>query len=488
MECWLAVNEMTFKTDVKGSREASRLAIGNTAFAILALVTESLAILTASVSSGSLYHLAVYEDLGPVEIYLTIGALTALLYTLPFVFRDEYDIEDFLEGRRATRRIFVIWNYAFLCLALFGFVTKTTGIFSRGSMILFYVVGLVAVIAVDAFIDAMLKSAKAHGHIIHRRVMLIGSDDVIAGAREQIEGGGSNVRVVATGILADPNRPAGDQAAEGNLRDMVSTARMARVEDVVILLDWSQGPRIERIVEGLLVLPVGVHVDAGSIIGRFADPRVTRFGGTTTLSLTGAPIRPMQAFTKRAFDILLSCVALVLLSPLFVVLALLIKLDSNGPVFFRQRRRGYNQQEFRIWKFRTMSTLEDGDRVKQVSRADARVTRVGNWLRKLNLDELPQLINVLLGEMSLVGPRPHAVAHDIHYETRIIDYPRRLNVKPGITGWAQVHGLRGATETEEAMRQRVEYDIHYIENWSLVLDLYILALTVLSPRAYRNAY
>ena len=484
---------MTFKTSVKGSGEAPRLAVGNTAFAILALATESLAILMASISSGAIYHLAAYGDPGPIETYLAIGALTALFYTLPFAFRDEYDIEDFLEGRRATRRIFVIWNYAFLSLALFGFLTKTTGVFSRGWMILFYMVGLVAVIAVDAFIDAMLKSAIARGHIICRRVMLIGAEDVVARTREQIEGGGSNVRVVATGILSDPEPSAGDpsageEAAEGDLRDIVAMARMAHIEDVVVLLDWSQSSRIERIVEGLLVLPVGVHVDAGSIIGRFVDPRVTRFGGTTTLSLTGAPIRPMQALTKRAFDIVLASVALVLLSPLFALLALLIKLDSTGPVFFRQRRRGYNHHEFRIWKFRTMTTLEDGDRVKQVTRADARVTRVGNWLRKLNLDELPQLINVLLGEMSLVGPRPHAVAHDIHYETRILDYPRRLNVKPGITGWAQVQGLRGATETEEAMRRRVEYDIHYIENWSLVLDLYILALTVLSPRAYRNAY
>ncbi len=197
---------------------------------------------------------------------------------------------------------------------------------------------------------------------------------------------------------------------------------------------------------------------------------------------------PMQALAKRAFDFFFAALALVLLAPVFVLIAALIKLDSNGPVFFRQRRRGYNHQEFRIWKFRTMTTLEDGESITQATRGDARVTRVGRWLRKLNFDELPQLINVLVGEMSLVGPRPHAVAHDLHFETRILDYSRRLNVKPGITGWAQVHGLRGATETEEAMRHRVEFDIHYIENWSIVLDLYIIILTVISPKAYRNAF
>ncbi|MGD9671516.1 MAG: undecaprenyl-phosphate glucose phosphotransferase [Hyphomicrobiaceae bacterium] len=482
------MNGTTCKIDAAGAAQGRWLAIGNTAFAIIALATESLAILTTSVLSGTAYHFVVYDNVGAIETYVAIGALTALLYTLPFIFRDEYGIDRFLECPRATRRIFVIWNYVFLCLALFGFLTKTTGVFSRGWMILFYAAGLVAVIAVDAFIDMMLKSAIARGHIVYRRLMLIGTENELARTKADIERTASNMRVVATGVLADPGPPPDDRDHDAVLRQIVSSARACHVEDIIILLDWSQGSRIERIVEGLLVLPVGVHVGAGGVIGRFSDPRITRFGGTTTLSLTGAPIGPMQALAKRVFDIALSSAALVLAAPLFVILAILIKLDSDGPVFFRQRRRGYNHREFRIWKFRTMTTLEDGDRVTQASRSDTRVTRVGQWLRKLNLDELPQLINVLLGEMSLVGPRPHAVAHDIHYETRILDYPRRLNVKPGITGWAQVHGLRGATETEEAMRRRVEYDIHYIENWSLVLDLYILALTLLSPRAYRNAF
>ena len=169
-------------------------------------------------------------------------------------------------------------------------------------------------------------------------------------------------------------------------------------------------------------------------------------------------------------------------------MALLIRLDSRGPVFFRQRRRGFNLEEFGIWKFRTMTTLEDGDLVQQVTENDVRVTRVGRFLRKSSIDELPQLLNVLRGQMSLVGPRPHAVAHDRFFEKRILLYPRRLNVKPGITGWAQVNGFRGATETDELMRQRVEHDLYYIDNWSLVFDIYIVMLTVLSRKSMRNAY
>ena len=180
--------------------------------------------------------------------------------------------------------------------------------------------------------------------------------------------------------------------------------------------------------------------------------------------------------------------ALILLAPLLGLIGLAIRLDSPGPVFFRQRRRGYNSREFQIWKFRTMTTLDDGPVVAQAQLNDVRVTSVGRYLRRFNLDELPQLINVILGDMSLVGPRPHAVAHDKFFENQIASYPRRLNVKPGITGWAQVNGLRGLTDTDEKLRARLEHDLYYIDNWSIGFDLYIIALTVLSPSAYRNAH
>jgi exopolysaccharide biosynthesis polyprenyl glycosylphosphotransferase len=177
----------------------------------------------------------------------------------------------------------------------------------------------------------------------------------------------------------------------------------------------------------------------------------------------------------------------MLLSPVFIVIAILIKLDSPGPVFFRQRRYGFNQQPFQIFKFRSMSTMDDGRIIEQVKPGDPRVTKIGRFMRRWNFDELPQLLNVLRGDMSLVGPRPHAVAHDQHFERSIALYARRHNVKPGITGWAQVNGFRGETSTQEQMRQRVEFDLYYIDYWSLLLDLRILFLTVFSSKAYRNA-
>jgi len=169
------------------------------------------------------------------------------------------------------------------------------------------------------------------------------------------------------------------------------------------------------------------------------------------------------------------------------LVSLAIRLDSPGPVFFLQRRYGFNQEPFRIFKFRSMRTLDEGRHIPQAMADDPRITRVGRFLRRTNIDELPQLFNVLSGEMSLVGPRPHALAHDQMYEQAIAFYARRHNVKPGITGWAQVNGLRGDTAAEGKMRSRVEHDLWYIDNWSMMLDLRILWLTIFSKKAYRNA-
>jgi undecaprenyl-phosphate galactose phosphotransferase/putative colanic acid biosynthesis UDP-glucose lipid carrier transferase len=180
---------------------------------------------------------------------------------------------------------------------------------------------------------------------------------------------------------------------------------------------------------------------------------------------------------KRASDVVLAAGALVVLSPLLLATAILIKLDSRGPVVFRQRRCGFDDREFVIFKFRTMTVLEDGDRIVQTQRDDERVTRIGRILRRASIDELPQLFNVLRGDMSLVGPRPHAIAHDDQYKAAIDNYALRHHVKPGLTGAAQVAGLRGETRDLALMERRVERDLWYINNWSLTLDLKIMAQT-----------
>jgi exopolysaccharide biosynthesis polyprenyl glycosylphosphotransferase len=192
---------------------------------------------------------------------------------------------------------------------------------------------------------------------------------------------------------------------------------------------------------------------------------------------------------KRAFDLCVAATGLLLLAPMFLLVSVAIKLDSRGPVFFRQARHGYNQNVITVFKFRSMSVMEDhGQHIKQAQKNDPRITRVGRILRRTNLDELPQLLNVLRGEMSIVGPRPHAVSHGEMFEKLVPPYSRRHRVKPGITGWAQVNGFRGETDTLEKLQRRLDYDLHYIENWSLWFDLKIMFMTVFSKKAYLNAY
>jgi exopolysaccharide biosynthesis polyprenyl glycosylphosphotransferase len=196
----------------------------------------------------------------------------------------------------------------------------------------------------------------------------------------------------------------------------------------------------------------------------------------------------MQQLEKRAFDVVVATLALLLLSPVFALVALAIRLESRGPALFRQKRYGLNQEPFRIFKFRSMRTMDDGAVVKQATRTDARVTRIGAHLRRLSIDELPQLLNVLIGDMSIVGPRPHALAHDQLYVGRLARYARRHNVKPGITGWAQVCGHRGEIADDSAMAARLDHDLYYIDHWSLWLDLKIVFMTVFSRKAHKNAY
>ncbi|GJD50836.1 UDP-glucose:undecaprenyl-phosphate glucose-1-phosphate transferase [Methylobacterium crusticola] len=191
---------------------------------------------------------------------------------------------------------------------------------------------------------------------------------------------------------------------------------------------------------------------------------------------------------KRTLDLVLAGAALVLLMPLLALIAVLITRDSRGPVIFRQNRVGFGNRPFQVWKFRTMTCCEDGPVVRQARRDDPRVTRVGRFLRRSSLDELPQLVNVLRGEMSLVGPRPHAIAHDAQYSGLIAGYPDRHAVKPGITGWAQVRGSRGETPDVAAMKHRVDLDLAYIESWSILLDLVILVMTVREIFRTHRAY
>jgi undecaprenyl-phosphate galactose phosphotransferase/putative colanic acid biosynthesis UDP-glucose lipid carrier transferase len=255
----------------------------------------------------------------------------------------------------------------------------------------------------------------------------------------------------------------------------------------LLALQWSDEHRRNLICERLQAVPVAVlllpdqHVD--SIFSRGRE-----LGREFTIEIQRPPLSSGELALKRALDVIVATGLLVALAPLFAVIALLIRLESSGPVIFRQQRRGFNGREFPIFKFRTMNVLEDGLIIPQARRNDPRVTGVGRILRATSIDELPQLVNVLRGHMSIIGPRPHAIAHDDGYTKLIANYAFRQHVKPGLSGWAQVNGFRGETANLELMEHRVNCDLWYIKNWSFWLDLRILILTGFELMRRRNAY
>lgn len=467
-------------------RQTPKFAVSSTAFAACAFTVEFIAITLAAIVTGIAYHQLFYSSLGSIEHYVRIGGVAGLVYGLIFVVRDEYSIVKLVEGHRDNIRVVMVWSATFVVLAAIGFLTKSTAVFSRGWLLTFYVAGLPVVIALNAGVQRSLKSL-IHSDIVRRRpLMVVGSADEIAQLNREISDGAASFYVSATAVV--PSADSDVETITSVLQVAAADARAIGIEDVVISSGLSRTEFLDRAINAFQLLPVAIHVGSGGLLARFKDAQVARFGRVTTLSLTRRPLAPFEASLKRAVDTAMAGMALVLLSPLFALIALFIKWDSSGPVFFRQRRRGYNLVEFEIWKFRTMSTLENGSVIRQATENDSRTTRIGALLRKYSLDELPQLINVVFGEMSLVGPRPHAVAHDEFFEKRIAHYPRRLNMKPGITGWAQVNGLRGATEVDEKMLRRVEYDLYYIDNWSIAFDAYIILLTIFSRKASQNAY
>jgi Undecaprenyl-phosphate glucose phosphotransferase len=398
-------------------------------------------------------------------------------------------LANFLE-RKVARRCVRFWNGTFVFLLLLGFLAQFSTALSRGSMVAFYIVNLLLIAALRWGIHRAAAAGIRSGRLAAKTVFLVGSLRDTTAFLRLYNPSELGVVVVGHEVIDDQRASAHSDAGRFSLQveRALRRARLSAPDAIFLVMPWFQLSTIDQCVDCFRTLPVEIHLTADHILKNFDEAQVARFGAIATLQLARQPLTRREMFLKRVFDFAAATLGLVVLSPLLAALAIAIKLDSPGPVFFLQRRYGFNQCHFRVVKFRTMVTLEDDLQLRQVSRHDARVTRVGRWLRRWNLDELPQLLNVIRGDMSLVGPRPHALAHNFEYEQKIALYARRHNVKPGITGWAQIHGLRGETDSDQKMRDRVAHDLYYIEHWSMWLDLRILVRTVCSPTAYRNAY
>ena len=455
-------------------------------FGMAAAFADFAAVLGTGLLSEIVYHYAAFGDRASLGPNVQAAALIALFVVVSNAARETYAIENYRSFRGHPRRVVALWIAASVLLLALGFATKTTAVYSRGSGLLFFAAGLPALMAARYLMVRLARGPGLVGQLAERRVHLVGfEEDVEAFHRNGRDAGG--LRIVGTSILRRGPEGGDPAQVEEDLALAVSVVRFLRPDDVFVLVPWSSSEEVERCVNAFLSVPAALHLRPERVMNRFAEMNVSSAGGLLAINVGRRPLSGFEIAVKRAFDLLVAGAALVVIGPLLAAIALLIRLDSRGPAVFVQQRYGFNQEPFRVLKFRSMKVQAD-DGFRQASRDDDRITRVGRFLRRYNLDELPQLWNVIRGDMSLVGPRPHALAHDRSFERRIALYARRHNVKPGITGWAQVNGHRGETLTDEAMRARVEHDLHYIDHWSPWLDVKILVATVISRKAYRNAY
>ena len=336
----------------------------------------------------------------------------------------------------------------------------------------------------------ILHNAKIRNYVVASKAILVGAPADIRHTKKVWRGENAHIFVVGSFLFNPSDYPAEEVFNRlASLADQIILAgRGLKPDRVIILLPCEHSREIGFLVNQLAALPCSIFVSTETLSETQSRPEAIAIGGLRMLRLVRKSLTTRDRKMKRGFDFAISGLLLLLLSPLLVSVALLIRINSRGPVFFVQKRRGFNQRKFSIYKFRTMRFDGMNEKFRQTERGDRRITSVGKFLRRWNIDELPQLINVLRGEMSLVGPRPHAIEHDEMYYTDIAAYARRHNIKPGITGLAQIHGCRGATETLAQMEDRVRFDLEYMQNWSFLLDFKIMLMTAFSPKSYVNAF
>jgi len=402
---------------------------------------------------------------------------------------DYYELQESAKPQLEVREILLCWLSTGLLLTLIAFLLKISAAYSRGAFVMFYIFVPIALLAARKATKVALAQAVATRTIGRRDTILIGepseisalqTDDLIAFC------GAPDVRRFALGgrgeYLGDSSN---DVAAINSAANFV---RRHNCRQILLALPWDETDRIEFIKDQIKMLPVALRLVPDKSVRALSDSTWSRGKPGPIIDLQRAPLSELQRFAKRVVDVVVAAFVLIFFLPLMALAAIAIKLDSPGPVIFRQIRKGFNGKHFVILKFRTMRVQENGLDVVQAKRDDTRVTTIGRLLRSSSIDELPQLLNVLRGEMSLIGPRPHALAHDSYFEVMLSDYAFRHHVKPGITGWAQCNGARGATPTIEHVAKRVQLDLWYINHWSFWLDLLILVKTALEVLRKRNAY
>jgi undecaprenyl-phosphate galactose phosphotransferase/putative colanic acid biosynthesis UDP-glucose lipid carrier transferase len=431
-------------------------------------------------------------DVIPESVVQTYPALGVLAFTnvcAVLAARGDYQVCNLVRLYHQARDLVIIWTSVFFLLLGVAFSLKVGESLPRGAVLVFFALGLGSMIVWRGLLAQFLEQALSAGAFAPRNVILIGEQNRLPTSDTILEMRRCGYTPIQTFEIGQEEFATTEISPRlrTTLDSAIQAARTESVAEVLLLMGWEHSQIIESITKMLRVLPTPIYLLPDENVARYLGREIINIGTTWAAEIQRAPLTRTEQFVKRCFDVVGATSVLLLLSPVMLLTAALIKLDSHGPILFFQTRNGFNGRAFRIVKFRSMHVLEDGNAIRQATRADPRVTRLGRWLRRTNIDELPQLFNVLYGDMSLVGPRPHAVAHNTEYEKLIADYAFRNHVKPGITGWAQVNGYRGETPTTDLMSKRVDLDRWYISNWSMWLDLVILFRTLilgLQPTAY----
>ena len=443
-----------------------------------------------------LFYLYVNEVGGALSLLYMFATITAaILSGLIFQAFKIYSVHALTNLVKQASRLWMGWTSVFVLLVAIAFMSKTGAEFSRVWLVVWYFLGLSALIGARVILAAAVRRWIGEGRF-DRRTLIIGG----GGAGEKLiseleESEMTDIRIC--GVFDDR----GDERVSsvvagypklGNVNALVEFARQTRIDLLIVTLPLTAEARLLEIFQKLWVLPVDIRLAAHTNRLSFRPRAYSFLGSVPVIDVSDKPITGWDSVIKWLFDKFFAFVALVVLSPIMAAVALAIRLDSKGPALFRQKRYGFNNELIEVFKFRSMYTEQaDVGADRLVTKDDSRVTRVGRFIRRTSLDELPQLFNVLRGEISLVGPRPHALqakAADQLYNDVVDGYFARHKVKPGITGWAQVNGWRGETDTQEKIQKRVEHDLYYIENWSAFFDLYILLRTPFALLNTESAY
>lgn len=452
-------------------------------------LSQCLVVFLFSVGADFAYRGIILELPGLTNASVSVSLISGILFAGAMHIVDGSRPLRKLAGREALRDVSIVWICVVLLITFLAFSLKTGHTLSRGMMFAFLSIGYVALTLTRSFVSSLMAASSRLANASGHHILVIGARGHSA-ARTLIDELMASSHHKPTHIEIDVGCDDTEWHAKLPfvLRQIFSSSRDNGRGDICIAAEGFSTPRLRDISDSIRVIPRAVCMVPDATVEALFHLPVQIIGGLYSLELQKPPMNAPQRVGKRALDLAISLPLLVFIAPLLAALAIAIKLDSRGPVLFVQTRLGYRGRAFSILKFRTMSVLENGDAIAQARKDDERVTRVGRWLRRTSLDELPQLLNVIRGQMSLVGPRPHAMAHDAFYEKYVLHYEVRQHVKPGISGWAQVNGLRGETASADLMRKRVEYDIWYAKNASAWLDIKILFLTAVVVIRQCNAY